>query len=366
MEWVWDWGFGIAGLRLKGMMVFKFMKPRIPPTPDSRGVALLMVLWVITILSVVVLEFCFAMRTEVNITRNYQEQLQLYAAAQGSVQRTIAELILKHDPRMQQLRRAARQEEIPPENKEWITDGRAYRLAFEGAEAVVRVVGEAGKVSINRVSDTTLRKIMTASGLEGETRDIVVDSILDWRDPDDFIRINGAENEYYQSLKEPYDCKNGPFDSVEELLLVRGVTPELYYGKKKKEGDEDKEERVALKDIFSIYATGEQIDINSASLPVLRVVLGLPAEVCRLLIKARGEKGFENFQDLFLRVPELSPFRTEVQRLVLFGAMNPYYTIEARGKRKGAGSARGIRVVVKVDPREGDRYKIIQWLDFLL
>jgi general secretion pathway protein K len=325
-----------------------------------------MVLWVITILSVVVLEFCFAMRTEVNITRNYQEQLQLYSVAQGSTQRTIAELILKHDPRMQQLRKVAKEEELPPENKEWITDGREYRMPFEGAEGVVRVFGEAGKVSINRVSDTTLRKIMAALGLEGETRDVVVDSILDWRDPDDFVRINGAENEYYQALKEPYDCKNGPFDSVEELLLVRGVTPELYYGKKKKEGDENQEERVALKDIFSIYATGEQIDINSASLPVLRVVLGLPAEICRLLIKAREEKGFENFQDLLLRVPELSPFRTEVQGLVLFGAMNPFYTIEARGRSKGTGSARGIRVVVKIDPREGDRYKIIQWMDFLL
>jgi general secretion pathway protein K len=348
------------------MIGIKTLNPGIPATRDSRGVALLMVLWVLTILSVVVLEFCFAMRTEVRITQNYQQQLQLYAAAQGSVQRAIAELILKHDPRIQQLRKAAKEEEIRPENKEWVPDGREYRIAFEGTEAGVRVVGEGGKVNINRVSDSTLRKIMTALGLEGETRDIVVDSILDWRDPDDFIRVNGAENEYYQSLKEPYDCKNGPFDAVEELLLVRGITPELYYGKKKKEGEEDKKEGVGLKDIFSIYATGEQIDINSASLPVLRVVLGLPAEVCRLLIKARGEKGFENFQDLLLRVPELSPFSAEVQRLVLFGAVNPYYTIEARGRKKEAGSVRGIRVVVKVDPREGDRYKIIQWVDFLI
>ena len=65
---------------------------------NSRGVALIMVLWVITILSVVVLEFSYAMRTEVNITRNYQEELRLYAAAQGGIQRAIAELILKHDP----------------------------------------------------------------------------------------------------------------------------------------------------------------------------------------------------------------------------------------------------------------------------
>lgn len=338
------------------------------PMKNSRGVALVMVLWVVTILSVVVLEFCYAMRTEVNITRNYQEELRLYAAAQGSAQRAIAELILKHDPRMQQLRKTAKEEEIPPENREWVTDGREYRFPFEGAEGVVRVLGEAGKVNINRVSDATLRKIMNTLGLEGEARDIAVDSILDWRDPDDFIRVNGAENEYYQSLKEPYDCKNGNFDSVEELLLVRGITPELFYGKKikAKEGEAREEGAVALRDLFSIYAAGEQIDINSASLPALRVILGLPLEVCRLILKAREEKGFQNFQDLVQRVPEIAPFLTGIQRLVLFGVVNPYYTVEARGKSKEGGSVRGIRMVVKVDFREKDGYKIVQWLDSFL
>ena len=337
-------------------------------TKNSRGVALVMVLWVVTILSVVVLEFCYAMRTEVNITRNYQEELRLYAAAQGSAQRAIAELILKHDPRMQQLRKTAKEEEIPPENREWVTDGREYRFTFEGAEGVVRVLGEAGKVNLNRVSDAALRKIMYTLGLEGEARDIAVDSILDWRDPDDFIRINGAESGYYQSLKEPYDCKNGNFDSVEELLLVRGITPELFYGKKiqEKEGEAGKGAPVALKDLFSIYAAGEQIDINSASLPVLRAVLGLPLEVCRLIIKAREEKGFLNIQDLLLRVPEITPFLTDIQRLILFGVMNPYYTVEARGKGREGSSVRAIWMVVKVDSREKDGYKIVRWLDSFL
>ncbi len=361
-----EFAFGIS--RAQGMKVF--LSVGIPKriTSNRRGVALVMVLWVVTILSVVVLEFCFAMRTEVNITRNYQEDLRLYAAAQGTVQRAIAELILKQDPRMQQLRKTLKEGEIPPENKEWVTDGREYRFPFEGAEGVVRVLGEGGKVNINSVSDSMLRKIMNSLGLEGEARDIAVDSILDWRDPDDFIRVNGAENEYYHSLKEPYDCKNGNFDSVEELLLVRGITPELFYGKKvkEKEGEERKDEPVALKDIFSIYAAGEQIDINSASLPVLRVVLGLPLEVCRLIIKEREEKGYENIQDFVQRVPEISPFLRELQRLILFGGVDPFYTIEAKGKSKEGKSVRGVRAVVKVDLNEKEGYKIVQWMDSLL
>jgi hypothetical protein len=60
--------------------------------------------------------------------------------------------------------------------------------------------------------------------------DEIADSIIDWRDTDEQVSATGAESEYYQSLQPPYQCKNGPFETVEELLLVKGMTPELLYG----------------------------------------------------------------------------------------------------------------------------------------
>jgi general secretion pathway protein K len=195
----------------------------------------------------------------------------------------------------------------------------------------------------------------------------VVDSILDWRDPDDFQRLNGAENDYYQSLKEPYNCKNGNLDSVEELLLVRGVTPDLFHGSKginKEEGSNT--DRAGLKDIFSIYALGEQIDVNSATPLVLNVVLGIPKELSQQMVKAREEKGFESLQDLLQRVPELSPFIGDIGRFILFRSVTPYYTIESRAKLKGGETIRGLKTIVKIDPREKEGYKIIQWVDRLI
>ena len=59
-----------------------------------------------------------------------------------------------------------------------------------------------------------------------------------------------------------------------------------------------KEGPIGLRDLFSLYSSGEQIDINSAALPVLRVVLGFPTEVARSIVKAREEKGFSDQQDL--------------------------------------------------------------------
>lgn len=335
------------------------------PERKSKGIALLMVLWVITILSVIVLEFSFAMRTEVQITQNFQEELQLYAMAEGGIQRAVLELIYRHDPHISQKRKPSPTEEIPPEMREWVTDGREYPLAYERGTCALRIVGEAGKVNINLVSEAMLRKIMANLGLEGEAKDVVVDSILDWRDPDDLYRIHGAENDYYHSLKEPYDCKNGYLDSVDELLLVRGITPELFYGRRavNKEGSEKKVEQIGLKEIFSIYAQGEQIDINSASLPVLRVFLGIPLEVAQRMIKAREEKGFEHQQDLLTRVPELTPLLGEIGRFILFRATVPFYTIESRARVQERGGTRGIKTVVKIDPKEKEGYKIVQWVD---
>jgi general secretion pathway protein K len=333
--------------------------------PGSRGVALLMVLWVMMILSVVAMEFSFAMRTEANLTKNYRDELQLYALAEGGIQRGILEMILKHDPKIQQWRRTQKSEEIPVEQREWVSDGREYKVPFEKGEVRVRVIGEGGKININLVSEATLRKIIGNLGLEGEERDTIVDSILDWRDPDDFYRLNGAENDYYQSLPEPYHCKNGNLDSIEELLLIKGVSPAWFYGKRiREEGNEEPGgERIGLRDIFSIYAPGEQIDLNSAALPVLKVVLGIPFSLARQIVAAREEKPLESFQDLQQRVPEIVPFLPNIQRQAVFRATIPYYTIEAKAKLPEGGLTRGIKAIVKIDVREKNYHKVIQWMD---
>jgi type II secretory pathway component PulK len=94
------------------------------------------------------------------------------------------------------------------------------------------VTDESGKINLNillqldpsgKVAHDALMK------LPNMTED-VADAIVDWIDPDDEPRANGAESSYYQGLSPSYRCKNGPLDSVEELLLVRGVTPELLFG----------------------------------------------------------------------------------------------------------------------------------------
>lgn len=326
-----------------------------------KGIALIMVLWVMAILSVIVFEFSLAMRTEINITKNYRNDFGLYAMAEGGVERSILEIIYKHNQKIQNIRRS---EKIEME-KEWVTDGRPYYLDYSNGICEMKVINEGGKLNINQISEYLLRKVIGNLGLEEEKRDIIVDSIMDWRDPDDFYRLNGAENDYYQSLKEPYYCKNGPLDSIEELLLIRGVTRDIFYGKRKME-KEDKEsvEQPGLKDIFTVYSTGQQIDINSANKIVLRYALGISEELSELILKARDEKAFENQPDFLRRVPDITPLWQDIGRFIVFRSFNPYYTIETRARDR-EGRTRSIKTIIKIDQSEKKGYKIVQWVDLL-
>ena len=96
------------------------------------------------------------------------------------------------------------------------------------------VADEAGKINVNALlaldngkGDVGYQILMD---LPNMTED-VANSILDWLDPSsDTPRSDGAKDDYYSALNPPYHCKNGPIDSIEELLLVKGVTPQLLFG----------------------------------------------------------------------------------------------------------------------------------------
>jgi len=104
--------------------------------------ALVLVLWVLALLSVIVLEFCFSMRTEVNITRNFKEAGQLYYFAHGGIQRAIAELIYRSDPALHQKRTVPGVEELAEMVPEWRVDGTPYPVPFQQGDAEVRVTSE--------------------------------------------------------------------------------------------------------------------------------------------------------------------------------------------------------------------------------
>jgi len=328
---------------------------------SERGIALFLVLWVMALLTVIAGEFCYAMRTEVNITRNFKEETQTYYIAVSGLSLAIGELVVNEFvPR--QVKAPAGGEE--PEDIRWRINTDIPAIPFGDGQFKVERENESGKVNLNRAGESLLKMMLNNFEIEDTDKNIIVDSIMDWRDKDNLRRVNGAENDYYLSLPEPYKCKNDDFTSIEELLLVRGVTPEIFYG--------------GLKDMVAVYQDKEtgterdnlrragfdfnRININAASPRMLRALPRMTEDMVQAIMKYREKKDFRSLSDLSLIVGSevyaaISPYITL--------SLSPYYTIKSVGMVKESQTRQGVQAVVKIDRTLQKGYEVIQWIDGL-
>ena len=209
---------------------------------NQKGIALIIVLWITTLLMLIASSFIYAMRTDVNIVANSLARARLEAAADAAVQRSVFEMFK------------------PPQLPgRWTTDGVAQSWSYQGVAVEVGMTDESGKIDINTASDALLRGLFLAQGMKEEEAATVTDAILDWRDPDLLKRLRGAEEADYLAAGYSYKPANAAFQSTEELRLVMGMTPELF-------------DKVAP--LITIYSRQPGINAGIASRGVLRVLPG--------------------------------------------------------------------------------------------
>jgi len=164
------------------------------------------------------------------------------------------------------------------------------KIPFGNGEITYTITDENGKIAINTASRGVLLKVVKYAGIElGEERDIIVDSILDWIDQDSNHRINGAEEEYYKNKGLPYTAKNGRIETLTELLKVRGMTEEIFFGSQGNENGEKK--YTGLEKILTVY-DASPVNPNTASPEVLAVLF--EETQVQAILKARKEKGYYN------------------------------------------------------------------------
>src|SRR5262249_3431775 len=124
-----------------------------------------------------------------------------------------------------------------------------------------RITDEEARLNLNTSPPDRIDHLLQGLGLTKMERDTISDSLQDWRDANDEHRLNGAESDdYYLKLPVPYRAHNATLESVTELLQIKGVTPEMYYGREGVRG---------LADLVTVKTPG-QININTASPEVLR------------------------------------------------------------------------------------------------
>lgn len=218
-------------------------------TARERGAALILVLWTFAALTALAGEFARAMREDAQGTKNFKEEtISHYVAIAGINEALLAietyngQLDVDEDAEddrggnRARPTQAEREEEEDPrlDAVEALLVGRGDWIegTFAGVTYEVRAIEQTGKVPINEgiVDAALITRMLENLGYERHVAEIVADSIVDWRDEDDLHGINGAEDQYYEGLDRPYQSKDAPFDAVEELLLVRGVTREMFYG----------------------------------------------------------------------------------------------------------------------------------------
>ena len=236
----------------------------------ERGVALLMVLWIFMVLTVLVAEFSRGMRDDAIATQNLAEEAQARGVALAGMNIAIFRTMKLHAEHGDE-----DGDTLDDVEDEWLPDGTWHDGQYGAGTYSVRMIDEGGKIPLNRADESMLKPIFQNLGLDPDAQDALVDAILDWRDADSLRRLHGAEADYYRKLPNPYRPKNGPFDAVDELLLVRGVTRELFYGIVSSDlAREGGPPPIPMKEIFSVFNRTANINVRYAPAAVLRVLLG--------------------------------------------------------------------------------------------
>jgi len=181
------------------------------PGRFERGIALILVLWVITLLTVIAGSFVYGARSTALVAGNLVSIAKARALADAGIHRGLYELVKPES-----------------DGERWKADGRTNLFSLDDAEIRLVIREESAKIDLNTAHDDLLRGLLLSAGQDEEQANQILDAILDWRDADDLARSQGAERDRYEAMGLPYIPANAPFLTVDELQRVIGVTPSLY------------------------------------------------------------------------------------------------------------------------------------------
>ena len=227
----------------------------------QTGLALILVLWVLSLLTIMAGSFALSMRREASIVAGIRNNAQAMAVAESGI--ALAEMMLLN----------------PDPNKRWRADGNIYQINSRDAKVRVRLLSETGKIDINQADQTVLEGLMTYAPVDTEQQTRLVNAILDWRDEDDLIRIEGAEKKEYTDAGLNYHPQNKPFQSIEELQLVLGMNETVFKW---------------IEPLVTVYSGQKQVAMQEATKEVLQVIPGLDMELVDAYIAARLESAMND------------------------------------------------------------------------
>ncbi len=226
------------------------------PVGDERGVALLLTLVVLVLLVALIVEFDYGTKVHLITAGNFRDETKAAYLAKSGI--TAARAVLKDD--------AINSKGYDAPSEFWAQPLPSYPVG-DGFVSI-EITDEAGKIDLNRLADPLnavrddtrmmLQRLFVILDLDPN----LVEAIKDWVDLDDDSEFNGAEDNYYAGLTPPYTTPHGPMNTISELLLIRGVTPQIYTKIRP---------YVTTVSVKTPQGNG-MININTADLPVLQAL----------------------------------------------------------------------------------------------
>lgn len=175
---------------------------------NQAGVALVLTLWLLTLLTLLAAGYSYAMRTETRLTIHGVALARARAMAEAGLWLAVGD-VLK-----------------PREDRQWRADGTRYPIDFGEGTIELRIQDEAGRIDLNTATSELLRGLLQRSALRQDEVTLLLQAILDWRDRDPRRGRPGAEDGGYDVAG--YSVKDGPFNSIDELRLVPGMTNAVF------------------------------------------------------------------------------------------------------------------------------------------
>jgi hypothetical protein len=302
---------------------------KIQPKKSRGGFALILVMCTILTLTVLVATLSIEMNTEVRLARNSDYDAEMLWMGRSGVE--LAEFALAN--------KCPSQKGIDALDQFWaggtspcsndIPEISLKNVPLGHGSISVTITDMERKWDINLVANPrapqldVLQKAMSEVGVtDAGLSSTIVDSILDWCSPGTTARFSGGKDDYYMHLSIPYYCKDGPIDDLSELLLIKGMTPEIYWGSNatnhpvsafQQHGSGTFSQPIAgsggsfrnsdatvypigLHDLFS--PMGGKLNINTASIRTLELIPGMDESSAESIIRQRaGPDGVDGTDD---------------------------------------------------------------------
>jgi general secretion pathway protein K len=229
-----------------------------------RGVALVLVLWLVIVLGAIAAEVAATARTETNIVLNIRARTAARYAAESGIVAGAARIEALLDSTPSPLAQIYLFRQL---------DARLASLAnvdVGAARFTVAVADLNARLDLNAADEGTLHNFFRQFTTAGNT-DAVVDAIEDWVDQDSVTRPHGAEVQDYAAAHSRYVPRNGPLQHVEELTRIRGVSPAL---------------ALAVAPYVTVWGDG-LVNVNSAPEQVLAALPGMSRSMARSVVMRR-------------------------------------------------------------------------------